>query len=123
MTPRQQKALEGLLCQPTKHEAALYAGIADSTLRTYLNNDEFVEAYKSAVASMLEDTVHGAQRAMTPALETLKELMNDTDQPGGVRVQASKTILDTALKMTDQLTTTERIKAIEKALTEANDEP
>ena len=47
MNPKQIKALQALLTQPTKAAAAKEAGIDESTLRRYLSDPEFQKEYKA----------------------------------------------------------------------------
>ena len=42
MTPRKEKALQALLVSRTRAEAAQAAGIGESTLRSYMQDAEFM---------------------------------------------------------------------------------
>ena len=60
MNPKQIKALQALLTQPTKAAAAKEAGIDESTLRRYLSDPEFQKAeFESWVCHMEEDIAAG----------------------------------------------------------------
>lgn len=119
MTPTKERALAALLTCANKAGAAKVAGISPRTLRTYLQDPEFRERYRQAFKDVLDDSTRTAQRMMEPALYTLREIMRDQDQPGGVRVQASKTIIDSALKLTDQVDVLDRVADIEERLSTA----
>lgn len=43
-----------------------------------------------------------AEELMPDALQQLRYLMNDSSQPGGVRVTAAKAVIDYALKLADR---------------------
>lgn len=122
MTPSKERALSALLTCANKAGAAKVAGISPRTLRTYLKDAEFQARYREAVKDLLEDSTRNAQKMIDPALYTLREVMRDHDQPGGVRVQASRAIIDSALKMTEQLDTAARIEKIEAMIQEAADD-
>lgn len=86
MTPKMQKALLALLSEPTKEKAAATAGITSKTLRKFLDDPEFQKEYRSAFSSMVSDAVRQAQKALSPALATLEEIMKDDEQNGQIRV-------------------------------------
>lgn len=85
----------------TRAEAARAAGIGESTLRGYMQDPEFVRRYQEAFRHMLQDATRQAQQAISPALSTLREVVEDEKQPAQARVQAARTILDQALKFTE----------------------
>ena len=101
MTPRQQRALQALLTQPTKAEAARAAGVDPATLRRYLQDSEFVAAYKEAVRGMVEDATRQAQQALNPALSTLREIATDSEAGQMARISASRSLLEYGLRLTE----------------------
>lgn len=101
MTPNQQRALQALLTQPTKAEAARAAGIDPATLRRYLHDADFIAAYKEAVHSMVEDATRQAQQALNPALSTLREIATDNEAGAGARISASRSLLEYGLRLTE----------------------
>ena len=102
MTPKKQKALAALLTHATKKDAAEAAGIDPRTLRRYFDDDEFQSAYKKAFGDMVEDATRQAQQAIAPALATLREIVEDSEESAQARIQAAKSTLDYALKLTAQ---------------------
>lgn len=115
MTPKMQKALLALLENPTKEAAAKAAGITSKTLRKFLDNPEFQAEYRAAFSSMVSDAVRQAQRALSPALTTLEEIMADDEQNGQIRVSAARSLLEFSLKATEQLDILDRLEALEEA--------
>lgn len=118
MTARQQKALAALLTAPNKEAAAKAAGVSARTLRDYMAIPEFQDAYKKAFAGLVEDATRQAQRAITPALDTLREIAEDDGEAAQARVSAARSILEYSLKLTEQLDVLERIKALEDTVKE-----
>jgi len=114
MTPKQTKALQCLITCRTKREAAAEAGIDEKTLRKYLNIPEFVTEYRRAFTSLIEDSTRSAQRAIQPALDVLIEIMQDSDTPAQARIQACRTILESAERFGTQLDVLDRLTALEK---------
>lgn len=121
MTPAKERALAALLTSPNREQAAKAAGITPRTMYNFFRDPEFCERYRQAFKNVVEDSARTAQRMMTPALATLRSVMRDENQPGGVRVQASKTVIDSALRMTEQVDVLGRVEDIEARLKEAED--
>lgn len=118
MTPRQNKALQGLLCKPTKREAAAFAGVSESTMRSYLGNTEFMTAYREAVTGLLDDATRESQQALSPALSVLKEITTDTEAPATTRVAAARSLLEYGLKLTEFTDVMTRMTELEKIVAE-----
>lgn len=102
MTPKKQKALAALLTHATKKDAAEAAGIDPRTLRRYFDDDEFQSAYKKAFRDMVEEATRQAQQGIAPALATLREIVEDSEESAQARIQAARSTLDYALKLTAQ---------------------
>ncbi len=118
MTPRQNKALQGLLCKPTKREAAVFAGIGESTLRGYLADQEFQAAYRQAVTSLLDDATRESQQALSPALSVLREITTDTEAPATARIAGARSLLEFGLKLTELTDVMSRMTELEKTVSE-----
>lgn len=116
MTSRQQKALAALLTAPNKLEAAKAAGISDRTLRDYLADPEFQAAYRKAFAELVQQAAREAQRTISPAICTLRELMQDDAQNGQIRVSAARSVLEYSLKLTEQADILDRLAELEAAI-------
>ena len=101
MTPNKEKALVALLTYSTKEEAAAAAGIESRTLRRYLADPEFQERYKQAFGELVTDATRQAQQSLSPALSTLREIVEDGDQGATARIQAARTLLEYGLRLTE----------------------
>lgn len=117
-TQRKERALQALLVSRTKAEAAKAAGIGLSTLREYMKDEEFITAYREAVAEVLEGTTRKAQTAAGQAVDVLQEIMSNTNEQAGARVQAADKILNHAQRLTESLDTAERMEQLEAAISE-----
>ena len=116
MTPKKQKALVALLTQPTKEKAAAAARITSKTLRSYLDDPEFQAEYKKAFAGLVEDATRKVQQTLDPAVAVLREIMEDSDENGQVRVSAARSVLEYGLKMTEQTDIITRLQELEAAV-------
>ena len=101
LTTKQIKALQCLLTYPTKKEAAAAAGIAERTLRSYLANEEFQAEYKKAFGMIVTEATRQAQKALSPAITLLLNVVNDENETAGNRISAARSILEYGLKLTE----------------------
>lgn len=116
MTPKQQKALLALLEQPTKEKAAAAAGITSKTLRGYLADPEFQAEYRKAFAGLVEEATRQAQQAISPALSTLRDVVEDSGEGTQFRISAARSILEYSLKLTEQNDILAQLKELEKTV-------
>ena len=101
LNPKQIKALQCLLAYPTKKEAAKAAGIAERTLRSYLANEEFQAEYKKAFGMIVTEATRQAQKALSPAITLLLNVVNDENETAGNCISAARSILEYGLKLTE----------------------
>lgn len=116
MTPKKEKALAALLTCPTKDAAAKQAGITARTMSVYLSDPEFQAEYKRAFGGMVEAAARQAQQALHPAIDTLRDIMRDDEQNGQVRVSAARSLLEYALKLTEQADILGRLDDLERQI-------
>lgn len=102
LTPAQDKALLSLLQAGSISEASKQAKIGEATIYRYLKEKQFVEAYRQARRESLEVAIRKLEKLTSEAIETLREVMQDTENTASQRLYASKTILDFAFKIQDQ---------------------
>lgn len=114
MTQRKEKALQALLVSRTRAEAAKAAGIGESTLRTYMQDAEFLERYRQAFGDMVRDAARQAQQTLSPALSTLREIMEDREEPASARITAARSILEYTLKLGEQVDILEQLRELEE---------
>ena len=101
MTDRKEKALQALLVSPTRKAAAAAAGIDPETLRRYLKDPEFLQAYRDAAADTMDAATRQLQGALNAAADRLLKIVNDDEQPPATQIQAARTLLEFALKFTE----------------------
>lgn len=121
MTPRQQKALAALLTSPSKAAAAKAAGISPRTLRDYLSDQSFQAAYRDAFGNMVEDATRQAQQAISPALSTLREIVEDREEDAQARISAARAILSHGIKLTETTDILNRLQELETAMEGGHD--
>lgn len=116
MTPKQNKVLAALLTAPSKAAAAQAAGISPRTLRDYLADPTFRQEYQRAFAGLVEDATRQAQKSLSPALSTLREIVEDKGEDAQARISAARAILSNGLKLTETTDILTRLDELEKSL-------
>ena len=101
ITAKKQAAIQALLTCRTKAEAALAAGISPRTLSDYLADAEFQREYRKAVAQAIDSTARQAQRAMSPALAVLQDIMQDKEESSSSKIAAARTLLEYGLRLSE----------------------
>jgi hypothetical protein len=110
---KQEAAIIGLLLEPSFEKAAARAGISESTLWRWLRIPSFQAAYREAKAQAVGQAIACLQRASSEAVETLREVMQDTAAPATARVSAARTILELAIKGIEVEDILARLEALE----------
>ena len=129
---KQKRAIAALLSKPTIVEAAADAGIAEKTLRRWLQNHSFKTAYREACQQCVDAAVKKLQIAMGLAVDELIEILRAketkffqkdgivTDERDviawGPRLGAAKTILEIGFRGTELTDLEERLSALEEHL-------
>ncbi len=121
MTPKQTRAITGLLTQPTKNEAAAAAGISPATLRRYLADEEFQREYKKALAELMQDAAARARQSISPALECLRDICMSEDETSTARIQAARALMEYSLQIISVTDIEARIEELERARDDAAD--
>ena len=114
MTHKQTQALAALLTHPTKSQAAAAAGIGLTTLKRYLDDPEFQEAYQKAVSEMIEDAASQAKQSLNPALSCLREIVEDASETATARIQAARSLLEYGMRLTEITDIMKQIDELEK---------
>lgn len=92
-----ERALAALLDAPTLTAAAEMAQLDRKTLYNYLHSDkEFVKAYNNQRQLRAIERAEQAAGEREAALQAIRDIMNDDEQPGAVRLKAAEKLLDVA---------------------------
>ena len=102
---KQESALRAVLSHPTLKEAALAAGISETTLWRYMQDGEFSKRLREARRDAVGHAVTRLQRASSDAVTVLRDLMMKEDAPAAARITAARTVLDYSMRAveTDEL--------------------
>ena len=114
ITPAKEKALAALLCSRTRQEAAKAAGIDERTLRKYFKEEEFRQRYNEACSAIVSDAALQAKQDMGTALSVLREIMTNGKENSRNRIQASRSMVEYALRLTEHADILERLTELEQ---------
>lgn len=113
LTRKQERAVGALLSEPTILAAAEKIGMAEVTLRRWLKQPAFVGAYRSACRQVVDGAIGQLQTACAEAVDTLRDIMRDSEATASSRVTAARTVLEMALKAVELQDLEERITVLE----------
>lgn len=108
--------MQALLTQPSREDAARAAGVDSSTLRRYMKDPDFLQAYNEAVRGMIEDVTRKAQQALSPAITTLREITEDKEAGCMARISASRSLLEYGLKLTEAVDIMRELNELRQAI-------
>lgn len=114
LTPKQARAIEALLAEPTIAKAADAVGVHERTLRNWMRQPTFSRCFRDARAELLGAAVGRLHGALSEAVHTLRRLQRcDSDS---VALGAARAILDNAIRGAEALDLANRVEALERAL-------
>jgi len=111
---KQEAAIAGLLAHSTLAEAAAAAGIAERTLKNWLQLPEFQKAYAVARQDLLSRTVGRLLATCEKAVATLERNLS-AGKPGE-QTRAAVAVLTLAVRGVETLELAERLAAVEARL-------
>ena len=101
LPPKQERALQALLDQPTHKEAAAAAGISDTTLWRYKKDPAFARRLQEACREAFDHTVARLQHGAPEVVSILFDLARREDVAPSTRVAAIRLHLDYTLRATE----------------------
>ena len=113
---KQDEAIAALLTYPTLREAAAAAHIGLTTLVRMMERPDFDAAYKQARKQVISAAVGRLQALVGTAVETLNEIMIDTDAPTSSRVASARAVLEMAGKFIETEIIIERLERVEQQI-------
>ena len=107
--------LSALIAAGSIRAAAKIADVSETTIRTRLNDDDFRQRYEQAKGAILTEACDALSARLTLAVDTLCEVLEDTENAATVRVSAASEILRQGLRYIEVANILTRLDAIEKA--------
>ena len=98
-----EEIIVALMNNSTLAQAATAAGISSRALYDRMTDQAFRAEYQAARAAVLRETVNNLTQRTSAAVNTIAEIMEDTEASPATRLQAAQIILNTAAKFTERL--------------------
>ena len=102
-----EQIIAALLNHGTIKAAAGAVGMSERALYERMSKGEFQALYKAAKADLIRAAVLNINRQLQAAIDTVVEVMQDTENNPAVRLQAAQTILNNAGKFAQRLAANE----------------
>src|SRR5262245_5082366 len=115
LSRKQDQIITALVSCASIAEAAGQCGLAEVTVRRWLKQDAFQQAYRDARQQVVQQAIVQVQQATGEAVATLRQVMQAAEAPASAKVSAAKTILETAVKAVELEDLEARIAALEAA--------
>jgi transposase len=106
--------LSALIAAGSIRTAAKIANVSESTIRTRLNDPDFRERYEQAKKAILTEACDALSSCLTRAIDTLREVIEDTKNAPTVRVSAASEILRYGLRYIEVANILTRLDALEQ---------
>ena len=113
LTRKQEQGISALLSQPTMKEAASVVGVTEVTMWRWMQDNTFRAAYMTARREAVNVAISRLQGAAGEAVDTMCELMRDTQAPKTVRLMAARAVIEYSLKATELEDLAERVAELE----------
>ena len=117
LTPKQHKALKGLLDTGRITEAATAANVSERTLYRWLTMPEFRTALVAAEGDAIDGSVRRLVSLSSQAADTLETVMQAAESDH-VRLQAARAVFEYLVKLRDLRNVETRISELEKRIDE-----
>ena len=112
--------LSALIAAGSIRAAAKIADVSETTIRTRLNDNDFRQRYEQAKGAILTEACDAISARLTRAIDTLCEVLEDTENAATVRVSAADSLLRHGLRYVEVANILARLEAIEKAQKDNN---
>ena len=112
---KQEEAITVILAQPTLKQAAEHLGVNERTLRRWMKDPTFSQAYREARRQGHAHVIAMAQRYAPAALNVLAKIATDNAKPAAARVTASVAVLKFTRESIELDDLAQRLEALEAA--------
>lgn len=113
--PEQEKSIIALISGKSINAAAKSADVDKSTLYRWMSDSEYNLEYTNARAQVYRDSTQSLMKGIGKAASTLTDLMEHADNDN-VRLQAAKTLLDTATNVYQAVNQDTQMAALKKQI-------
>ena len=113
---KDENILSALLSCGSIAEASKISGVSRPVIYKRLADETFRAEYDKRRSLILNEACNSLQATLTKAVDTIRDIMEDTETAPQVRLNASALILQNCLKYTEQADIISRIEELEKSM-------
>lgn len=110
------RAVCALLSNPTMQAAANSLGVSIKHIYALMDDEEFVEKFEEAQQKLITHTAGYLAQNLSKATSGVVEIIENTNYPVQVRLNACRTLLEFSCKFTETSQLLPRIKKLEQEL-------
>lgn len=99
LTPKQTKALDALLDGKSQQAAADAAGVNRKTIMRWVSEPLFWDTLNSHSQKAVHIATRRLSSTLDMSVDIMREVMEDTSAPAGVRLRAARYAADCALRL------------------------
>lgn len=114
MKAKDEQILTALLSCGNIKDASMAAGVSHTTVYKRLSDKDFKAEYDRRRTMALNEACNTLQATLTKAVDTIREIMENTDTAPQIRLNASALLLQNCLKYTEQVNILSRLDELEK---------
>jgi predicted ArsR family transcriptional regulator len=118
LSRKQELAVIALITESTIKLAADKVGISESTLRRWIQLDEFQEQFKEAKRQTVGHVTAKLRHGMTVAVDALIEMAENKKTPAVARASACRTLIEYGMKAHENEDLQERVERLEEQFKE-----
>lgn len=122
MTAKRELALSAVISHPTHKEAAIAAGISETTLWRYMKEEAFARRLRDATREVFSQACARLQGAAAAAATALHDIVKDQGTPVAARVAAARAILDQSRRSLEHDDLRAQIDELEQHILSMRDE-
>lgn len=108
--------ISALLSCPTIKQASEQVGLSEQSVYSRLRKPDFRAQLQNARDNQFQVISSKLENANFRALDTLINILDDSEVSAGIKVKASQTLLDLSLKNREQIDVISRIENLEEML-------
>ncbi len=112
--------LSALISCGSVRAAAKAANCSETTIRTRLKDKDFQQKYEKTKGDILAEACDAISARLTRAVDTLSDVLEDTENAATVRVSAADSLLRHGLRYIEVANILARLEAIEKIQANSN---
>ena len=116
LKPKDEQILAALLSCGTVAEAEKISGVSRATIYNRLADEAFKAEYDRRRFMALDEACNALKATLTEAVDTIRQIIKDEENPSQIRLNACGLVLQNCLKYVQQVEIVSRIEALENMM-------